>query len=325
MINTFTGEVYKIYDKLQENNAKELRDRKKLIYSTIPEYSDCEKEISKLSLSLVNLTISDNANKMKDISKTKEQILLLREKKYELLAMNGYPIDFLEPKYHCNKCKDTGFIGTTKCSCFKKHLTKLYYENSNIKSLLSDGNFNNFKLEYFSSTPIGNLNRSPQSNMENILREVHSYINNFETTSENLLFYGNPGTGKSFMSQCIAKALLDKGFLVVYRTASDLIEDLRDIKFNKSNDLYNLIFNCDLLIIDDLGSEGFSDFVTTELFNLLNKKILSKNKMLINTNLPPQGIQKSYSERISSRLIGDFKLYKFYGEDLRIKLKRKNL
>ena len=95
--------------------------------------------------------------------------------------------------------------------------------------------------------------------MQDILEKVGLYINNFETTNDNLLFYGRPGTGKSFMSQCIAKELLDKGFLVVYRTASDLIEDLRDIRFNKDNNLYDLIFNCDLLIIDDLGSEGSNE------------------------------------------------------------------
>lgn len=327
MINKFTGEVYKIYTELQEKNARELRDRKKLIHSTIPTYAEYEKEISNLSISLVNLTISNDKNKIDEINKIKEKILTLREKKYELLVANGYPVDFLEEKYHCPLCKDTGFINTTRCKCFKKHLTKLYYENSNIKSLLSDGNFKNFKLQYFSNKPTGDSKRSPQSNMQDILEKVGLYINNFETINDNLLFYGRPGTGKSFMSQCIAKELLDKGFLVVYRTASDLIEDLRDIRFNKDNNLYDLIFNCDLLIIDDLGSEGSNEFITTELFNLINKKLLSKSKMLINTNLSLSEISTSYSSRITSRLMGDFKLFKFYGDDLRIKLnlKRKNL
>lgn len=327
MINKFTGEVYKIYTQLQEKNARELRERKKLIHSTIPTYAQYEKEISNLSISLVNLTISNDKNKINEINKIKEKILTLREKKYELLVANGYPADFLEEKYNCPLCKDTGFIKTTRCKCFKKHLTKLYYENSNIKSLLSDGNFKNFKLQYFSNKPTGDSKRSPQSNMQDILEKVGLYINNFETTNDNLLFYGRPGTGKSFMSQCIAKELLDKGFLVVYRTASDLIEDLRDIRFNKDNNLYDLIFNCDLLIIDDLGSEGSNEFITTELFNLINKKLLSKSKMLINTNLSLSEISTSYSSRITSRLMGDFKLFKFYGDDLRIKLNlnRKNL
>lgn len=327
MINKFTGEVYKTYERLQEENARDMRDRKNLIYSTIPSYANYEREISKLSISLVNLTISNDNNKINEINNIKQKILSLREKKYELLVQNGYPADFLEPKYHCSKCKDTGFIGTTRCTCFKKYLTKLYYEKSNIKSLLSDGNFKNFKLQYFSNKPSSESNRSPQSNMQNILEKVTFYINNFESTNDNLLFYGRPGTGKSFMSQCIAKELLDKGFLVVYRTASDIIEDLREIRFNKNPDLHNLIFNCDLLIIDDLGSEGSNDFTTTELFNLLNKKLLSKNKMLINTNLSLSEIANAYSDRITSRLMGDFQLFKFYGEDLRVKLnlKRKNL
>ena len=149
---------------------------------------------------------------------------------------------------------------------------------------------------------------------------MKDFIPNFAHGSDNLLFYGTAGSGKTFLSYCIAKELLDRGFLVVYKTSDELIRCLRDIKFNNNSHLEKLLIDCDLLIIDDLGSEQLSDFVATELFNLINKKLLKKKRMIISTNLTLSGIAKHYSERISSRLLGNFRLYKFYSDDIRIKL-----
>lgn len=134
-----------------------------------------------------------------------------------------------------------------------------------------------------------------------------------------MLFYGNPGSGKTYLSYCIAKAILDLGYLVVYKTSDELIKNLREIRFNNDSSLESLILECDLLIIDDLGAEHLNEFSITELFNVINKRILTNKKMLISTNLTLPGITKQYSERIASRLIGEFKLCKFYSEDIRIK------
>ena len=166
---------------------------------------------------------------------------------------------------------------------------------------------------------------SPRKNMDNIVSYVTSeYLPNFNNSNTNLLFYGNPGSGKSYLSYCIAKELLDLGFLVVYKTSEELIRDLRDIKFNNNAKLEELLIECDLLIIDDLGAESKSDFSITELFNLINRKLLRNKKMLISTNLSLPNITNIYSERIYSRLLGDFKLFKFYSDDIRIKLNLKN-
>ena len=158
--------------------------------------------------------------------------------------------------------------------------------------------------------------------MENNLSYIlHQYLPEFKTSSTNLLFYGNPGSGKTYLSYCISKALLDTGNLVIYKTSEELIKILRDIRFNKADpSLENLLFQCDLLIIDDLGAEHLNEFSITELFNIINKRILMNKKMLISTNLTLPAITKNYSERIASRLLGDFKLCKFYSEDIRIKL-----
>lgn len=155
-----------------------------------------------------------------------------------------------------------------------------------------------------------------ENNLEYILKD---YLPSFSEISTNLLFYGNPGSGKTYLSYCIAKSVLDMGFLVIYKTSDELIKNLREIRFNNDSGLESLLLECDLLIVDDLGAEHLNEFSVTELFNIINKRILANKKMLISTNLTLPGITKQYSERIASRLIGEFKLCKFYSEDIRIK------
>ena len=180
-------------------------------------------------------------------------------------------------------------------------------------------------MSLFSPHKIGDEKYSPRKNMENTLSFIlKDYLPKFNSINTNLLFYGNPGSGKSYLSYCIAKALLDTGHLVLYKTSDELISDLRNIRFNNDRNLEQLLTTCDLLIIDDLGAEQRNDFSITELFNLLNKRLLHNKKMLISTNLSLADITKLYSERIYSRLIGDFKLCNFYSEDIRITLNLKN-
>jgi DNA replication protein DnaC len=237
-----------------------------------------------------------------------------------MLVERGYDAEYLNLRYHCNKCKDTGFIGPVKCSCYKQKLVKLYYKNSELENTVALNNFDNFDLNLFSNHKLGDEKFTPRKNMENILQFVlREYLPEFSKTSTNMLFYGNPGSGKTYLSYCIAKAILDLGYLVVYKTSDELIKNLREIRFNNDSSLESLILECDLLIIDDLGAEHLNEFSITELFNVINKRILTNKKMLISTNLTLPGITKQYSERIASRLIGEFKLCKFYSEDIRIK------
>ena len=244
--------------------------------------------------------------------------------KYEMLVSHGYSPEYLNLHYNCPKCKDTGFIGIEKCSCFKSKLVKLYYKDSELEEAVKTNNFKNFNINLYSNHKLNDERYTPRKNIEDILEYITGeYLPNFKNSNTNLLFYGNSGTGKTFLSWCIAKELLDKGFLVVYKTSDDLLRALKDIKFNNDTDLENLLINCDLLIIDDLGSEQITDFSSTELFTLIYKKILKNKKMLISTNLSLPLISKRYSERISSRIIGEFKLFKFFAEDIRIQLNLK--
>lgn len=318
MISNYQEQISKIYADIKEKERLAQRKRKEEIQAAAPEILEIEGKIGKLSIELALTAMKNIEDKDHQLNEIRRKLTDLRVEKSELLVSNGFPVDYLSTHYKCNKCKDTGFIGNTKCQCYKKFLVQLYYENSDLKDILEKNNFDNFTFNYYSNERSGDEPRSPRKNMEHILSKITNYIKTFNDTNENLLFVGNSGTGKTFLTNCIAKELIEQGFLVIYRTADDIIKNLREIKFNNNFDLEDLLINCDLLIIDDLGTEQISDFSRTELFNLLNKKLLTHKKMIISTNMSLEDILKTYSERISSRLLGEFNVFKFYGDDIRI-------
>ncbi|MFR4582463.1 ATP-binding protein [Clostridium cadaveris] len=326
MIKGYQEKVLKIYDDIRYREREALKNRKEEIFKNHPEIMDVEQSISKLSLEIAMTSFKDIPNREERLQNLKNKLEDLRVKKSELLVANGYNMDDLSLHYNCSKCKDTGFIGVTKCSCFNKKLINLYYSDSHVADMLRAENFNTFDISLFNSRKNGSEKETPRRNIENIYSKALAYVDTFKLHSDNLLFYGNSGTGKTFMTHCIAKELLDRGFLVVYRTAEELIKDLRSIRYDDNKPLEELIFNSDLLIIDDLGTENINDFSKGELFNLINKKILTKNKMIISTNLTMEQLLQTYSERITSRLLGNFDVSKFYGDDIRIckNLKRLN-
>ena len=323
MIKGYQTELMDMYEKIRTDENRKLMKRREEIKNKYPEILELDTAIQKLCLNL-SMAALRGITDQNELNNIKEEITDLRAKKYEMLVSHGYNPDYLNLHYNCPKCKDTGFIGIDKCSCFKSKLIKLYYKDSDLEEAVKTNNFKNFNINLYSNHKLNDERYTPRKNIEDILEYITGeYLPNFKTSNTNLLFYGNSGTGKTFLSWCIAKELLDKGFLVVYKTSDDLLRALKDIKFNNDTDLENLLINCDLLIIDDLGSEQITDFSSTELFTLINKKILKNKKMLISTNLSLPLISKRYSERISSRIIGEFKLFKFFAEDIRIQLNLK--
>lgn len=323
MIKGYQTELMDMYEKIRTDENRKLMKRREEIKNKYPEILELDTTIQKLCLNL-SMAALKGITDQNELNNIKEKITDLRAKKYEMLVSHGYNPDYLNLHYNCPKCKDTGFIGIDKCSCFKSKLIKLYYKDSDLEEAVKTNNFKNFNINLYSNHKLNDERYTPRKNIEDILEYITGeYLPNFKNSNTNLLFYGNSGTGKTFLSWCIAKELLDKGFLVVYKTSDDLLRALKDIKFNNDTDLENLLINCDLLIIDDLGSEQITDFSSTELFTLINKKILKNKKMLISTNLSLPLISKRYSERISSRIIGEFKLFKFFAEDIRIQLNLK--
>ena len=194
---------------------------------------------------------------------------------------------------------------------------------SNISRMLEKENFTTLDTSIFSSEKDPESNISPQQNMLQIVSICESFILDFDKDNgENLLFYGDTGLGKTFMCNCIAKSLLDKGHLVIYQTAFKMFEIIEEYKFHNINNSiskenYNNLFECDLLIIDDLGTELTNTFTVSELFMILNTRLLNKKKTIISTNFSLSKLAETYTERISSRIFDKFTLVKFVGKDLR--------
>jgi DNA replication protein DnaC len=312
------------YERKRDLAEKELEARKKKVYHRIPEIKEIDDEVSKIGLKLAKLVLLNPQDKDKILEETKIKMDALKNRKNQLLNDFKVPAGYLNLKYDCPICKDTGFLKTgKKCNCLKQQIINQAYSMSNLSRILNTQNFSTFDHSKFSMERDEHLGISPQENILEILSICEGFVFNFDKDNdENMLFYGDTGLGKSFMSNCIAKELLDKGYVVIYQTAFKMFEIIEDYKFKNaddhiSKDNYENLFDCDLLIIDDLGTELTNSFTNSELFNILNTRLLAGKKTIISTNLSPIQLGEIYTQRIFSRVFDRFRMIKFIGNDLR--------
>ncbi len=317
-------DILRSYEKRRDLAKLQLEERQKDVYSQIPEIKDIDEEISKLGLSLIKLVLQNPKDKDSIVADAKDKIDKLKEKKDALLNKFNVPSGYLEIIYNCKVCSDKGFLQSgQKCNCFKQEIVNEAYKMSNLSRMLNTQNFSNFDGSLFSAKKAEGFNVSPRQSISEIFNICDDFVKNFEIdNNENLLFYGDTGLGKTFMSNCIAKEILDKGHIVIYQTAFKMFEIIEDYKFKNadehiSKDNYNNIFECDLLIIDDLGTELANSFTNSELFNILNTRLLNGKKTIISTNLTPSQLGEDYTQRIFSRIFDRFRMVKFIGDDLR--------
>ncbi|MGD9567599.1 MAG: ATP-binding protein [Sedimentibacter sp.] len=311
------------YNKKRLKAAHDADVRKEKLYAAFPELEETEKQIQLLSIKLSKLFLSYSGNLNEQVLILKQDIEQLKNKRNEIYAKNDIPDDYLKVQYECSKCSDTGYVDGKRCSCLNKQIINNLYNMSNMACMLNKENFNTFDINIFSNEPYKNEKLTPRQNMYYILEISEDFCSNFYDTNMNLLLYGGTGLGKTFMCNCIASALLSKEISVLYQTAFSLFEIVENHKFNKQNELddnkinYNMIFECDLLIIDDLGTEVSNSFTNAELFNIINERLITNKKVIISTNLSLEQLRDTYSERITSRVFNHFVPLKFYGEDLR--------
>lgn len=307
------------YDELRTIARAKRDSLVEKVHNDVPEIKKIENEINRLGIENFG-NIIKNPEKAQEINAEFEKNLAsLNEKKAEILKINNIPADYDEVKYTCEKCFDTGYEDTKKCSCFTQKLINLRYDLSNMKEMLHD--FSEFSFDYYSNKKVENLGITERENIEIIYQKAVDFCEN--EYSKNLFFYGGCGFGKTFLSSCIAKRMMDSGKTVIYTSATGLFSDYEDYKFGKKeNDdfevMRDLMRDCDLLILDDLGAEVISSLSCQLLNEIINERIITKKKMIISTNMNMKGITEKYSDRIASRIYEAFEILHFVGTDIRV-------
>lgn len=307
--------VKQMYDD-KRRSAKDISDmRRKQLCAAIPELNDIDKKIITLGPRIYGAALEGKDgfdSRVESIKKETEELLKIQS---EILDANGYPKDYFDVKYDCPLCRDEGNINGKMCSCMKDALIKAGYVSAGIASLCQSMNFDTFDLSYYTG--------KDRENMEIIFKRSKEYAENFGKGSGSLLFLGGTGLGKTHISVAIAKRVIEGGNYVIYDTAQNVFSDFIYERFQRSYNDTSAIrtdkyFECDLLIIDDLGTEIGSQAVTAFLYNLINTRINGGLSTVINTNLSHKEMLSTYDERVASRLFGEFLPYMFTGKDVRM-------
>ncbi|MBO5460462.1 MAG: ATP-binding protein [Ruminococcus sp.] len=312
--------IMRAYEQKQLRSHDIYTQRYEEVCRKSPEFKSLDESISILSIQYGKRLLNGDEHA---IDSLKKELGILRNNKNKLLLQSGFPSDYLEPVYECNDCQDTGFIGSQKCHCFKKAVTTLLYEQSNLKEILAKENFDTFSLKYYSDNYIDpKSGRSSLSVMQDALMTCHNFVDTFAQQHPNLFLYGNVGVGKTFLSNCIAKDLIDKGFSVIYYSAPSFFNTLAQNAFDKKDinaqNMYEHIYDCDLLIIDDLGTEYTNSFIASQFFTCINERLLNKKSTVISTNLSLEALADLYTERSFSRITSNYIMLKLIGDDIRI-------
>ena len=255
----------------------------------------------------------------KFIEEQKIRNLAAQENVKNLLRKHGLPEDYLEVKYSCPQCEDTGVVGTRLCSCHIQLLKDLAYEEAGKKSPLKICTFEEFRLSYYSDKKASSHDVSPREKMAEILSFCKEYAEDFDRNSPSILMEGRTGLGKTHLSLAIVGKVIEKGYSVLYNSAQNFFRELQNERFGKSGSsaFENMMLECDLLVIDDLGAEFSTTFTVSALYNIVNTRINTGLPTIISTNLTLTEIENQYSNRISSRFIGEYSILYFEGSDIR--------
>ena len=338
MANEILISLLKEYEKKKLREEIEADNRKETLYKKFPRLEKIDNEINNYAISTSKSILAKKQNistSVESLSSLTDKINSLKKEKEEILIKNNIDASYLKPYYECSLCKDTGYIQkdnykTEMCSCLRQKLLDISFNKSNMSNLDKE-NFSTFNENLFSDEVNPNKYKfaiSPRKNIENIKQKSWEFVQNFDNPDyKNLLFTGNTGLGKTFLSNCIANEVLKIGKTVLYQTAPVLLENIIDYKMSKQKsnmeDVNKSVLETDLLIIDDLGTETLNSMKLSELFTIINTRILNLNhkitKTIISTNLNINEIFNKYEERIGSRIAGYYDIYCFFGEDIRFK------
>ena len=319
--------VMRDYEAARARAEEQHAARRNEIFKKNPRLLEIENALGGIGLELARSVLSANTDSVEALRKKSDA---LKQERLSLLEKKRIGKSFFIPQYNCKKCADTGYIlnenPAVACACLKQKLIDEYYSLSNMREVLKAENFDMFDIRFFSEKLIENEGLSPRVNMENTYKMALNFVQKFDDEFQNLLLYGETGLGKTFICHCIAKDLLDAGKTVLYLTVPRLCKVIENARFNREaldspDEMLEAVDDVDLLVLDDLGTEVPTVITTAALFDIINQRLLTRKPTVISTNFSPGDLVAQYTERIVSRLIGNYQMLKFFGEDIRAKKK----
>lgn len=310
--------VFELYKHKADKARSDADLRSKLVWEKDKRIEEIDRELSGIGMEIFGAALLGEGKREEEYNRLQGKLALLRaEKKDRLLAL-GLDEHYTDVKYECEKCSDTGYVGIKMCDCLKKTIRQKSYKNSGIGKFLEDQTFDNFDLNYFE---FGEKRNAAAKNVRDLKKYAESFS---EKTTDSLLIVGSTGLGKTHLSSAVAKVVIEKGYSVYYDSAQNIITTFERERFLRDDEkpVSDRYFDCDLLIIDDLGAEIHSRNSVAYFYTLINTRLISGKPVIISTNLDAKGIVSNYDNRIASRLLGDYSLFFFEGKDIRA-LKKK--
>lgn len=314
------------YDEQRRQRQEQFQKRRDAIFAAQPRLKDIEKELQSTMSRLISEALQKGQDPKPAVERLRKENLGLQKERAEILEKLGLPADCLEDHPVCPLCGDTGYYNGSMCRCLRQFCAQEQKKELSKMLDLGSQSFETFSLDWYSEEPHPVLGISAKENMDWIRRTCRRYADSFRPDCGNLLMSGDPGLGKTFLSAAIARVVSGNGWSVVYDTASHVFERFETRKFGRETgdeidaDIDRVLI-CDLLILDDLGTEMSTPFVQSALYSIINGRLLDRRATIVSTNLKTPEIARRYSPQIASRLEGEYQILPFFGDDIR-KLKK---
>lgn len=319
----YSNKIYKKAERLLEKRRDDAvmtaEIRSDDIKRNIPEIAEIQQKLSRIGLEISKIFFykGDTDEKLQSLKAQSEALI---EERSLILKKNGYKENAMLPERICPVCEDRGFIGGRMCNCHRQLLKDIMRDEISAVAPLDSCTFDNFSLEYYSDVPNENA-IVPKRRAQIALDKSREYAQNFSLNSKNLLFIGGTGLGKTHLSLAIINVVINKGYYVCYGTSQNICDDLQSEQFGRDEDTYyytkRQVLDCDLLVLDDLGTEIENQYSIATLYNIINTRILSKRPTVISTNYKYDALERKYDKRITSRINGEYLPFYFIGSDIR--------